>query len=119
MKAAADMPQLGPRQAARVAADYAALDAMISQLRIRLHGLAQQHDQLEPALADYARRTSPIVCRVDVVHAGRRYSFGIIQKRANVSYKSELLRHITADELNRIVAAQPLKESFEFLADAN
>jgi hypothetical protein len=107
----------GPRQAAKLAAEYHALDREIADLRSRLGGLTKQRDEREAALFAFAKEHGEGKTHaVSLVAGDLRFHLAVAQKRSSPSYKNELLRHIDAADLQKIVDAQPLKEDLQFAA---
>lgn len=109
----------GPRQAAKIAAEYHALDREISELRTRASGLAKQRDEREAKLLAYAKlRGDGETYAVKLAAGDWIFHFGVAEKRSSPSYKSELLRFIEPADLQQIIDAQPTKEELQFAAFA-
>lgn len=107
----------GPRQAAKLAAEYHALDREIADLRSRLSGLMKQRDEREATLLTFAKEHGEgETCAYQLVAGSFRFHLGIAQKRCSPSYKNELLRHIDAAKLQKILDSQPMKEELQFAA---
>ena len=107
----------GPRQAAKLAAEYHALDREIADLRSRLSGLAKQRDEREASLLAFAKEHGDGKTRsVSLVAGDLRFRLAVAQKRSSPSYKNELLHFIEPADLQKIIDAQPLKEDLQFAA---
>lgn len=107
----------GPRQAAKLAAEYHALDCEIADLRSRLSGLTKQRDERETALLAFAKvHGEGKPCAVSLVAGSLRFHLTVAQKRSSPSYKNELLHYIKPADLQQIIDAQPLKEDLQFAA---
>lgn len=107
----------GPRQAAKLAAEYHALDREIADLRSRMSGLAKQRDEREATLLAFAKEHGEGKTHGIMLAAGNlRFHLAVAQKRSSPSYKNELLRHIEPADLQKIIDAQPLKDDLQFAA---
>lgn len=107
----------GRRQATKLAAEFHALDREIAELRTRASALVKQRDERAARLVAFARLHGDgetLACTLGT--ADQRFHFSIARKPGSVSYKAELLRFISADQLQAIVEAQPEKEDFQFAA---